>query len=263
MAGGRRAWATTNALFRTRFSGGHWRFALHVADAGRRLTEARRLARPPHWSGRNSSSATWTHSSRHNDRTATSGDGVDDETTRATIEAVNGLMLRSTVVVELPVCWRTCPRSRRRASPRREGRRDSLLCEGMRAPAGIGRCTARFWAPTGLCASAPATCRCWGCQRAGSRARRPLTTVWEAPIRSGRSSQMASNPALCRPDTTSLGNGAAASSSSGRSRCTRAAPLPRVAPTLREEDTWTRRHWPTRRRPPGNMRGPRPTAVAN
>ena len=45
----------------------------------------------------------------------------------------------------------------------------------------------------------------------------PSTTIRDAPIRSARSSQMASNPALCPPDTTSFGNAADASSASGSS----------------------------------------------
>jgi hypothetical protein len=52
----------------------------------------------------------------------------------------------------------------------------------------------------------------------------PATTAREAPIRSARSSHMASNPALCPPDTTSLGNDAAASSSSGRWGCQNGRP---------------------------------------
>ena len=39
----------------------------------------------------------------------------------------------------------------------------------------------------------------------------------DAPMRSARSSQMASKPALWPPETTSFGNGAAASSARGRS----------------------------------------------
>ena len=134
------------------------------------------------------------HSSRHTDRTAMSGDGVDDETTRATIAAIKrldaafdrgdidafmaamtddcvwesftpapdghargpgggaagdgglprlvpGLRRRGDArlwrsrdgALDLPLRRRTCPRSRRRASPQREGHRDPLLCEGLRA----------------------------------------------------------------------------------------------------------------------------------